>query len=333
MSPRTVNLFFGLLTFVALAVAAASWGTAFVARRRDDLRARLEADTGSALRWMAFAVAFVTSAGSLYYSESRGFLPCELCWLQRDLMYPLVVVILVGTLRRDRSLGWFVLPFAVVGPLVSAYHLLVENVDWFKEGASCSAVSCSEPPIRIIFHFVTLAFMALSAFLAIGGLIALDAVAHRDDPERSDARGGATALRVGALLVAAIPLVVGLYQTQIQGEYPSDQLWYARVAAYPVVFVIAVGLARRSALLAWYALPFVAVALGLLGWYLLAPPELADPTGWWAALAAAALVVVAVLIVLDARTPSVPYSEGDAISGGRANKNGVSAPGDLEESK
>src|SRR4051794_30275557 len=52
-------------------------------------------------RWLAFAVAAVATAGSLFYSEVAHFAPCEMCWLQRVAMYPLVVVLLVAALTKD----------------------------------------------------------------------------------------------------------------------------------------------------------------------------------------------------------------------------------------
>ncbi len=38
-------------------------------------------------------VAGVATAGSLYFSEVLGLVLCDLCWYQRILMYPLVVVL------------------------------------------------------------------------------------------------------------------------------------------------------------------------------------------------------------------------------------------------
>ncbi|MYB29272.1 MAG: disulfide bond formation protein B, partial [Acidimicrobiaceae bacterium] len=32
---------------------------------------------------LALAIATVSTAGSLYYSEVAGYLPCEMCWYQR----------------------------------------------------------------------------------------------------------------------------------------------------------------------------------------------------------------------------------------------------------
>ncbi|MEM7737254.1 MAG: disulfide bond formation protein B, partial [Deinococcota bacterium] len=36
---------------------------------------------------MAWLIALVATAGSLYFSEVRNFIPCTFCWYQRILMY------------------------------------------------------------------------------------------------------------------------------------------------------------------------------------------------------------------------------------------------------
>src|SRR6185436_21069131 len=85
----------------------------------------------------AWIVATVTTLGSLYYSEHAGFVPCELCWYQRILMYPLVLVLGVAVLRRDRAVWMTALAFVVLGAPVSLYHWLVERVPAFEESSSC----------------------------------------------------------------------------------------------------------------------------------------------------------------------------------------------------
>ena len=58
---------------------------------------------------LTLAVAAVSVAGSLYFSESAGYVPCRLCWFQRIAMYPIAVVALVALLRRDRASRWYIL--------------------------------------------------------------------------------------------------------------------------------------------------------------------------------------------------------------------------------
>jgi disulfide bond formation protein DsbB len=143
------------------------------------LAARVVARVGGAARGLAFAVAATATLGSLYYSEVVGFVPCELCWYQRICMYPLAVILLVGLVRRDRSGAWYAWPFVVIGAPVSLYHWLVERVPAFAESTSCSVSAPCTVPYFEELGYVTLSFMAMSAFLLIGALLVTDRAAAR----------------------------------------------------------------------------------------------------------------------------------------------------------
>src|SRR5580765_8987013 len=77
--------------------------------------------------WIAFAVTAIATGGSLFFSETAGFVPCELCWYQRICMYPLSLLTLILAVHDDRGAARYLLPFPVIGACVSVYHLLVEN--------------------------------------------------------------------------------------------------------------------------------------------------------------------------------------------------------------
>jgi len=117
--------------------------------------------------WVAALVAAVATAGSLYFSEVAGYIPCQLCWYQRIAKYPLAVILFVAAVRRDRNVIWYVLPIAAVGAGIAGWHRLVELRPQL-ESTSCSAVgpSCAATWFEQ-FGFVTLAFMAFSGFISI----------------------------------------------------------------------------------------------------------------------------------------------------------------------
>ena len=88
----------------------------------------------------------MTTLGSLYYSEHAGFVPCELCWYQRIVMYPLVIVLGVGVVAARPAGLDTALVFVVIGAPLSLYHWLVERVPAFAESSSCSVVvPCTAP--------------------------------------------------------------------------------------------------------------------------------------------------------------------------------------------
>jgi disulfide bond formation protein DsbB len=116
---------------------------------------------------LTFAVAAVATAGSLYFSESAGYVPCRLCWFQRVAMYPIAVIALVALIRRDREARWYILPLAVIGALISSYHVLIEW-GWVNDSESCALFgpSCADVWFES-FGFVTLALMAWAGFVSI----------------------------------------------------------------------------------------------------------------------------------------------------------------------
>lgn len=183
----TATNFFLVLTLAADAavVGVALLGlAALVSRRAGTAWNAVARSVGPQAVLLAWLVALVTTAGSLYYSEHLGFIPCELCWYQRIAMYPLAVILGVGWLRRDRAVWITALPFVVVGAPLSLYHWLVERVPSFAESSSCSVVAPCSTPYFEELGFVTLAWMCLSSFLLIGSLLALAVTGTRD------ARGG-----------------------------------------------------------------------------------------------------------------------------------------------
>lgn len=130
----------------------------------------IRAVIGPGALWLAAVVATVATAGSLYFSEVAGFVPCALCWYQRIAMYPLVLVLGIAALRGDVQVRRYVGPMAAIGAVISIYHIGVERLPGLPSG-SCSL----EAPCDLIwverFGFITIPVMALAGFLAILALL------------------------------------------------------------------------------------------------------------------------------------------------------------------
>lgn len=117
--------------------------------------------------YLAWFQSLLAMLGSLYYSEIRHFVPCTLCWYQRILIYPLVIIIAVGILRKDKKLYQYVLPFSILGVLVSLYQVLLQQGIIISSAAPCSVgVSCALGYTKY-FGFITIPMMSLAAFILI----------------------------------------------------------------------------------------------------------------------------------------------------------------------
>jgi disulfide bond formation protein DsbB len=120
---------------------------------------------------LAFAQALVATAGSLYLSLGLGWEPCRLCWYQRIATYPLVVVLGVGLLRGSRDARRYAAPLALVGLPIATYHALLQQTD-LVGATTCSLTgsSCATTDV-LLYGYVTVPTMALTAFLVVLGLL------------------------------------------------------------------------------------------------------------------------------------------------------------------
>ena len=121
---------------------------------------------------IAWTLAVIATAGSLSFSKVFGFIPCELCWYQRILMYPLVIILGVGIFNIDiKILKKFVLPFTFLGLLVSLYHTLEQKIAWLGNITPCTqGVPCSIDYLNW-FNFITIPMLAFVVFLLISILM------------------------------------------------------------------------------------------------------------------------------------------------------------------
>ena len=122
--------------------------------------------------YTAWLVAIVAMAGSLYFSEVRAFVPCTLCWYQRILMYPLVILLGIASYRQDKNVIPYALPFTLIGGGVAMFHYLEQKIPGFGAPEMCRAgVPCNVAYINWL-GFITIPFLALTAFVLITTILA-----------------------------------------------------------------------------------------------------------------------------------------------------------------
>ena len=117
--------------------------------------------------YFAWTVSLVAMLGSLFFSDVLHFPPCVLCWYQRILLYPLVIIIGVGILRKDKFLHQYVLPLSIIGLGASLYHNLLYYSIIPESAAPCVVgISCTTKYINY-FGFVTIPLLSMFAFMLI----------------------------------------------------------------------------------------------------------------------------------------------------------------------
>lgn len=144
---------------------------------------QLRDDLGRFALPLAWIVAAATTAGSLYYSEVQGYVPCELCWYQRICMYPFAVILGIAAFRRAPSVRIYAIPVLAIGAVIAAYHSWIQAYPPSNGTSFCSATaSCTERYVWE-FGFVSLPFMALSAFVVMIALLSIARYEPLSDPD------------------------------------------------------------------------------------------------------------------------------------------------------
>src|SRR4051795_5648836 len=134
--------------------------------------------------WGAFVVAAVATGGSLFYSQIGGAIPCEFCWFQRVLMYPLSILTLLIAVRGDNRAARYLLPLPIVGAGTSIYHMLIERgVIEEHQGCLVTGGGCSTNwIIKHSFGYLTIPTLALTAFLLLIGFLVLASTGESEVP-------------------------------------------------------------------------------------------------------------------------------------------------------
>ncbi len=122
---------------------------------------------------IAWVIALASMIGSLYFSEVFNFAPCVLCWYQRIIIYPLVLLIPVGIMLKDKRLASYILPLTVVGLIVSIFqNLLYYKVIPEAIMPCVDGVSCTTKYIDY-FGFLTIPLLSLLSLIAITVLMVI----------------------------------------------------------------------------------------------------------------------------------------------------------------
>ncbi len=128
---------------------------------------RIEELIGERYRELGLLLALIATSGSLYMSNVLGWTPCRLCWFQRILIYPIVVLLGAALLLEKDDVADYVIPLAMIGIPISGYHYLVQRVEQFHSaGCSVFSVSCSTE-YTFYLGYITIPMMALTALAAI----------------------------------------------------------------------------------------------------------------------------------------------------------------------
>lgn len=134
-------------------------------------------------RWWVIGLAFVLAAagtiGSLYFSQIKGLIPCELCWFQRIFMFPVPIILAMAGYRQDKKGYLYALSLALVGLVIALYHLSIQGDT--LAGSTCGGgESCTDEPF-FWFSWLSIPLGSALTFFGIAGLLSLVAISDYSD--------------------------------------------------------------------------------------------------------------------------------------------------------
>ncbi|ANA81840.1 disulfide bond formation protein B [Paenibacillus glucanolyticus] len=121
----------------------------------------------------AWIISIAATLGSLYFSEIKGYIPCDLCWFQRIFMYPLTILLGIAYYKKDLGIMKYVLPLSCIGGAISVYHIAYQR--FYSLFSNHGLAACGPTPCNVNYFtwlgFITIPVMALTAFLLITVLL------------------------------------------------------------------------------------------------------------------------------------------------------------------
>ncbi len=146
--------------------------------RRSGWTGRFASWFGNNAIMLGFLVAFIATAGSLFYENIAGFAPCLLCWWQRIFLYPQTLLLFVALVWRGRdsaaAAGARLLArvnsivLSAIGIAISIYQTLLQAGAIGNDLLPCDASGVSCQHVYFInYGYVTIPAMALTAFALI----------------------------------------------------------------------------------------------------------------------------------------------------------------------
>lgn len=82
-------------------------------------------------------------------------------------MYPLIIIIAVGILRKDKKLYQYVLPMSILGWGIALYHILLQKGIIPEAIAPCTLAASCTREYTGYFGFITIPVMSFTAFAVI----------------------------------------------------------------------------------------------------------------------------------------------------------------------
>ena len=118
--------------------------------------------------FLGLLISLTATLGSLYYSDILGYEPCKLCWYQRILMYPQVILFFVAALKKHTKITIYSINLSAIGAVIAIFHYYIQITN--NNDFSCSVIgysaSCTQQ-FFLKYGYITIPMMAITAFVLL----------------------------------------------------------------------------------------------------------------------------------------------------------------------
>ena len=114
----------------------------------------------------AFVLTLGATIGSLIYSEVIGYPACDLCWYQRALIYPQVIILGVALLKKNKAIFDYVIGLNILGILIGGYQYYFQITGYTGPCPVSGSVNCFTSSV-LEFGYITIPLMSLTVFVTV----------------------------------------------------------------------------------------------------------------------------------------------------------------------
>ena len=110
---------------------------------------------------LGLLITLAAIAGSLYYSLDLGYTPCELCWWQRILIYPQLILFLTALKFKDKRVFAYSWRLTVLATLISLYQIYAQAGGKSLLACTSAGAACLKVYVHA-FGYITIPMMSLT---------------------------------------------------------------------------------------------------------------------------------------------------------------------------
>ena len=114
---------------------------------------------------LAFLIVLFGTLLSLYYSEVIGYQTCNLCWLQRVLIYPQVLILGIAIWKKQKDIFDYLIGLNIIGLIIAIYNHYLQ-ISGKLGYCGSGGVACNKLYV-FEFGYITIPMMAITLFISV----------------------------------------------------------------------------------------------------------------------------------------------------------------------